>query len=160
MTAHQRVRDALKARLSKIVAGHGGRAFTPDAVVLYSQFPDVPVVESSFRTIYGIRPVNETRQFKVPDACTVTVDAGFSVAVWRRLESADENPHASEPNRWDMQVEMASDVAQQIVEDWTLEGNALMVSGFTADFERFLDGWAVAEITFTVRYQYDWRTER
>ena len=155
MTTQQQIRDAIKARLSKIAAGRGGRAFTPDAVVTYSQFPDVPLVESSFRTIYGIRPIREEEQFKKPDTCYVTCDLTLAVAMWRRLESADESPYVAGPDRWDMQAEMARDISQQIVEDMTFEGHAQWVTGMSTDYERYLPEWACAEATFTVRYLYD-----
>lgn len=157
MNTHRRVRDAVKARLAAIVCGLEGRAYTPDAVVLYSVFPEAPLVESSFRTVYGLRPSSEIRRIGVPDPCFVTCDLTLALAAWRRLESADENPHGGAgPDRWDMVSDMVADIAQQIEQDFRFEEAASHILDHTIaiDYERFLPEWAVAELSFTVRYRY------
>lgn len=152
---HRDVRDAVRARLAAIVCGLDGRNFTPDAVRPYVVFPETPVAEETFRTVYGLRPGGRVSRVGVPDPCFITVDQTFVLACWRRVEAASENPNDGEPDRWDMAADMADDIEAQIAQDMTFEGKAahLLDHTIATDFERFTPTWAIAEISFTVRYR-------
>lgn len=152
---HRDVRDAVRARIAAIVCGLDGRNFTPDAVPMYVVFPETPVADDTYRTVYGLRPSGRVARVGVPDPCFITCDQSFALACWRRVESASENPHDGGPDRWDLAADMADDIEAQLAQDTTFEGKAahILDHTITTDFERFVPGWAVAEVSFTVRYR-------
>lgn len=150
---HELVVEAVKAQLQTISAGAEGYAYTPDAVLRISFLSEDWAPDASFTTVYYLAPESETKRLG-PSSCESTSLLTLGILACRKLESPSENPKEENPERWRVGNEMFADIAQAIYANPTFNGTARFVfdTSITADYQRFLPGWALVFVRFVVMY--------
>lgn len=148
---HETVVEAIKAALEGIVAGVDGYVYTPDRVWRVSFFPDNVTPDSTLETIYQLRPGLEPSGLG-PDSCQMFGDLELFLLVARRIYSPSENQET--PERWQVAADLAADAKQALFTDHTFGGVAkhIVDNRVETNFDLYTEGWALAELHFTVRY--------
>jgi len=150
---HETAVEALRAFLAAINT-NDGYSYTPGAVVRINVFPDQISLDSSLQTIYLIRPGEEVQELKDSGNTAVHLEI-FILVVGRFLEPTD-NPHEAEQLRWQMAADMVHDVLQKLGTDNRLGAPSVVIDcargGYRTDYERYLHGWALAEIRMVLHF--------
>lgn len=151
---HEQIAEALKASLAAIVADGANYWYTPTQVQRTTIFEDA-WLDSSLDYIVLIRPGPERHV----EESTRGLDGFMEIylLVLKRHTPSTENPYIQEaPTRWTVVDRCARDILKRLLVDVTLGDLAVNIfaEGCTIDRERFIEGWALQEMHFTVHYHY------
>lgn len=154
----EQVAAALKTALAGIV-GDGGTTYwyTPDKVVRVSFFPDQFALDpAQGDVIYILSPGSE----ELSEAATGRLcrsEHEFVLQVARQHRVATENPYIEgTPTRWTVVNRLVRDAFKKLTQDVQVGGIAVNVNtdGMSVDREQYTDGWAMAQIRFTVTFDF------
>lgn len=155
---HDQIIEAIVTSLS----GIAGVAGTPGAVVGVDAFIDQLLDASFAGPIYAVRPGEEEHSEGETGNSIMRVEAGMDVFILCLQAYADDlNPYKQrDPPRRRVVDRMVKDVLQKLLTDVQLLGvaggavNNIFETPVIVDRDRFVPGWAVAEIHFRVSYSY------
>lgn len=159
---HEQIAAALKSSLQGIV-GDGGVTYwyTPGVVVRVPFFEETGpygLLDSSISgPIYAIRPGEESHEEQVTQNTDAEMEV-FILMLQRFTETESAFTLASVP-RWTMVNRMVRDVLRKLLQDVQLLSvggavdNIMALPGLV-DRDRWIDGWAVAELQLRIGYRY------
>lgn len=162
---HGQIAEALKSRLGAIAADGGATYwYTPDRVVRVQAY-DRMLADPTVGMVYAIRAGQEQHaEESTGDATSggvVAAEAEFFVLMVRPTQATDDNPFgADESTKAIEQDRMVRDFLRALLLDVTLGGLAhnVVLGSLIVDRDVAVEGWAVAEARFVVRYSYPART--
>jgi hypothetical protein len=160
---HEQIAAAIQTSLAAIVSDGGTTYwYTPGAVVRTLWFSDEEgdlnlLQEEIGGAIYAIRPGDETHE----EGTTGQMRAEADIFILVAMPFTDpETPFANAvPSRWTVVNRMVRDVLRKLLVDVRLlsAGGAvenIFASPVIVDRDRFVEGWAIAEIQMQVSYHY------
>jgi hypothetical protein len=159
---HEQLAAAVQASLAAI-AGDAGATYwyTPGAVVRTLWFDeDGPnnVLDASISgPIYAVRPGDEQHEEKVTQSTDAEADLFILVA--KVFRDSDSPFKPASPSRWTVINRMVRDVLRKLLQDPQLLSvggavdNIFVVPGIVYR-DRWVDGWAIAEIHLRIGYRY------
>lgn len=158
---HEQIARAIVATLSAITAG-ADYHYTSDRVVRVAFFTDKPFDTSLGESVYFLRPGDEEFfEEGTGDASTggaMRAEAEFYLVLARQHKAATENPYQEEePTRWQVCNRMVRDAMRALFEDVNLGltfVQNIITDSLVVDRARYMDGWALAELRFVVRYNF------
>jgi len=157
---HEQIVVALRSSLAAITSDGGTTYwYTPAAVVRTLWFaPDEAVLKPGLGgPIYAIRPGEETHEEGTTGSSKGFMDLFVLVATPYTDSDTPHNP--ATVMRWTVVNRMVRDVLRKMLVDVQLvsAGGAVenvFANPVTVDRDRFVEGWAIAEIHFTIVYAY------
>lgn len=153
---HSQIAEALKARFAALVGNSGTTYWYTPARVVRVQAYDRLIADPSVGSIYAIR-AGEERHSEEGTGGLTAAEAEFWVLLLRPTQASDDNPFGSdESTKAIEQDRMVRDFLRALFLDVTLGGLASNVvdGSLVVDRDVEVEGWAVAEARFTVRYSY------
>lgn len=162
---HSQIAAALKARFEAIVADGGGTYwYTPDRVARVQAY-DRLLADKSLGTVYAIRPGQEQHaEESTGDSSTggiMAAEAEFFVLLLQPTAAVDNNPFGQDASTRSIEQDrVIRDFLRALLLDVTLDGlvENLIQDSLIVDRDVGVEGWAVAEARFVVRYSYPART--
>ena len=159
---HELIAEAVRSSLAAINGDSGLTYwFTPGAVVRTLWFEETgpnSVLDSSITgPIYAIRPGEEDHT----EGTTQEIDAAMDlfILVAAPFGTPDSPFEPANPSRWTVINRMVRDVLRKLLQDVQLLsiGGAVenvMATPTIVDRDRFVEGWAIAEIHLRISYSY------
>ena len=151
---HEQIAAALRTSLAGIVSDAGATYwYTPGAVIRVSFFPADFALSESYDVVYVLSPAAE--DFTEEATGQVRAQASFALQLARKHRVGTENPYIeSTPSRWTVVNRLVRDAVRRLLTDVTLGGLAVNVAtdSISIDREQYLEGWAMAQLSFTVEY--------
>jgi len=148
---HETVAAAVQTQLAAATTD----VYPPDDVSRVSFFVEGDL-ETGKRTRYFLRPASEDRAIR--DSTNTDGKLEMFLLVATRHTPPSEAAGAEEtPTRWQKAADMVADVLQKLMSaGGNLSGVAIDTARghFIVDYERALEGWALAEIRFVAQYRY------
>lgn len=161
-SVHEQLAAAIKTSLAAIVGDAGTTYwYTPGAVARSSwSEDDTPLLDPSVvGPIYAVRPGEERHTEDVGEVVNVLAD--IHILLVSRFETPEAPLTPATPSRATVVNRMVRDVLRKLLADVQL--GAFSVGGLVenifaepviVDRDRFVAGWAIAEIVFASAYRY------
>lgn len=155
---HEQISAALQTRLRTIAEDQGTTYwYTPDKVFRVLEFSGADL-DDSFEHLLFIRPDEDT----IREGATSRVegDARFTVLIAKKDQRASKSPLDEEKDEGPIAATVIgrciADVRAALLSEVTLGALAwnVMQGSSEAEFSDPVDGWLVAKVSFTVRYDY------
>jgi hypothetical protein len=159
-SVHEQVAAAVQASLAAIVSDNGATYWYTPTVVRTLWFVEEDLLKASVGTpIYAIRPGDETHTEESAQRTDGLMDLYVLVASPFTESETPFAPAASGVTRWTMVNRMVRDVLRKLLTDVQLLSAGGAVTNIfggpvIVDRDRYVDGWAIAELHFPVSYRY------
>lgn len=158
---HEQIAAAIETSLSGIQGDSGVMWwFTPGLVVRVLWFDEALLDSSILGPTYAIRPGEETHTEETTQQIHAEMDVFILLAV--PFNTPERIAAPVNPSRWTVVNRMVRDVLRKLLVDVQLVTSAvtsgsvenIFATPVIVDRDRFVDGWAIAEIHFRVSYSY------
>ena len=157
-----RLESAILALKAALEVNYATTVYPPEVVQPTLFWPDPKVLDPSVKTLYLIRMREEAGGYG-PSPCSVTEVLEVFILPARRHPSPTENPFKEDPPRWKVSADLVADVKEKIRRNPKLATEAeptgtvieALDGPVVTDYERWLPGWVIPELRFTMRYRYE-----
>lgn len=158
----EQIAEALKTALEGIVADGGTTYwYRPDKVLRVSFFPDQFTFDPAYGEVQYVLSPDPEEIVEEGTSHQCKAELGFVLQVAKQHRVPTENPYLEQPPiRWTVANRLIRDAVKRLDADVQLAGLAVNVNtvGISIDRDQYAEGWAMAQLRFTVSYDFNGAT--